>query len=122
MSECMCGAAPTLLYPCSGGSNVGQIANDAARQLTRDGKGKLSCLAGIGGQISGMIESAKAGKVVAIDGCPLKCSYKTLDHAGIQVNQHIVLTECGFEKNRNLCPSDDEVALAISKILPLVKE
>ena len=39
----------TLLFACSGGSNVGQIANDVCRELTKDGTGKLYCLAGMAG-------------------------------------------------------------------------
>ncbi|SHE80054.1 DGC domain-containing protein [Desulfofundulus australicus DSM 11792] len=34
---CTCEAAPVLIFPCSGGSNVGQIANQAAVELTREG-------------------------------------------------------------------------------------
>jgi len=43
----------------------------AGVSLTQNGVGKIFCLAGIGGHVSGMIESTKAGKIlVAIDGCP----------------------------------------------------
>ena len=68
--ECECGAAPVLVYSCSGGSNVGQMANEIARSLGKIQNVKMSCLAGIGGDISSFTESAKAAKgTVAIDGC-----------------------------------------------------
>ena len=70
--KCLCEPTEILIFPCSGGSNVGQIANQAGVKLTQDGMGRFFCLAGIGGHVSGMIESTKAGKVlVAIDGWPV---------------------------------------------------
>jgi uncharacterized metal-binding protein len=72
---CVCQPTEVLIFPCSGGSNVGQIANEAAKQLTKQGVGKMYCLAGIGGHISGIVESTKAAKkIIAIDGCPVICA------------------------------------------------
>lgn len=64
MSDEECISKPTeiLIFPCSGGSNVGQIANEAAKDLTTLGKGKMYCLAGVGGHINNLIESTKAQK------------------------------------------------------------
>ena len=46
----------------------------------------MFCLAGIGARIAGILESTKAAnKLVAIDGCPVACSKKTLEHAGFKV-------------------------------------
>jgi len=44
-----------LVFCCSGGSDVGAIAGQAARKLTEDGHDKMDCLAGIGGRVSGML-------------------------------------------------------------------
>jgi uncharacterized metal-binding protein len=96
---CLCKPTEVLIFPCSGGSNVGQIANEAAKELTTRGLGKMYCLAGIGGHISGIIESTKAAKkIVAIDGCPMHCARKTLEHAECPVNVHVVITEVGIQK------------------------
>ena len=38
-----------MILACSGGSNVGQLSNRAAVELTKEGFGKMYCLAGIGG-------------------------------------------------------------------------
>jgi len=63
-----------LVFPCSGGSNVGQIANEAAVDLDRLHRARIYCLAGISAHIPGMVDSAKsASAVVAIDGCPVAC-------------------------------------------------
>jgi len=100
--KCLCEPSEILIFPCSGGSNVGQIANQAGVKLTQDGIGNFFCLAGIGGHVSGMIESTKAGKVlVAIDGCPVACAKKTLEHAGFNIDEYVQVTELGIEKNHN---------------------
>lgn len=121
--KCMCEPTEILIFSCSGGSNVGQIANQAGIKLTQSGMGKFFCLAGIGGHVSGMIESAKAGKMlVAIDGCPVACAKKTMEHAGFNIDEYVQVTEMGIEKNRNfdINPSDvgkvaDHLASQISK-------
>jgi uncharacterized metal-binding protein len=108
--KCLCEPTEILIFPCSGGSNVGQIANQAGVKLTREGTGKFFCLAGIGGHVSGMIESTKAGKViVAIDGCPVACAKKTLEHAGFNVDEYVEITSMGIEKNYNLNPLTSDV-------------
>ena len=100
--KCLCEPSEILIFPCSGGSNVGQVANGAGVKLTQSGMGNFFCLAGIGGHVSGMIESTKAGKViVAIDGCPVACAKKTLEHAGFNIDEYVQVTELGIEKNHN---------------------
>jgi uncharacterized metal-binding protein len=50
-----------------------------------------------------MIESTKAGKMlIAIDGCPVGCAKKTLEHAGFNVDEYVQVTELGIEKNHDL--------------------
>ena len=52
--------------------------------------------------MSGMIESTKAGKIlVAIDGCPVACAKKTLEHAGFNIDEYVQVTELGIEKNHD---------------------
>jgi len=121
--KCLCQPTEILVFPCSGGSNVGQIANQAGVKLTQNGIGNFFCLAGIGGHVSGMIESTKAGKViVAIDGCPVACAKKTLEHAGFNIDEYVQVTDLGIEKNHNfdLDPMDvgkvaDHLGTRISK-------
>ena len=101
VSSCACSAAPTLIFACSGGADVGALADQTARRLTRDGKGKMFCLAGIGGRISGIMKTTEAaGKILAIDGCPLDCARKSLEQAGFANVSHIRLTDQGFEKGK----------------------
>jgi uncharacterized metal-binding protein len=99
---CACGDKPKLIYACSGVADVGAIADLAARKMTREGIGKMSCLAGIGAGLSGLIESTKAAaKVLVIDGCPVDCGKKILEKAGLSDFNHIRVTEQGFEKGKS---------------------
>jgi uncharacterized metal-binding protein len=109
--DCRCGDAPRLIFPCSGSADVGEIADRAARERTRTGAGKMSCLAGIGGGVSGMIESAKgATGVLAIDGCPIDCAKKTLQQAGITDFVHLRVTDHGMGKGTSAV-TDETIGL-----------
>jgi len=108
--KCLCEPSEILIFPCSGGSNVGQIANQAGVKLAQEGMGRFFCLAGIGAHVSGMVESTKAGKViVAIDGCPVACAKKTLEHAGFNIDEYVQVTDLEIEKNHNLNPLTPDV-------------
>ncbi len=96
---CACSAGPKLIFSCSGAADVGELADQTARKLTRDGLGKMFCLAGIGGRVSGIMKSTEAAaSILAIDGCALDCTKKSLEEAGITRFNHLRLTDLGFEK------------------------
>lgn len=100
--SCDCSAAPKFVFACSGAADVGEVADQAARALTREGKIKMFCLAGIGGQVSGIVKSTEAADtVVAIDGCPLNCARKTLEQAGFSEFEHIELGGLGLKKGES---------------------
>jgi uncharacterized metal-binding protein len=97
--ECACGSAPKLIFPCSGAADVGEVADRAARALTREGAGKMYCLAGVGGHVKDMLLNIQAaGKILAIDGCPKDCARQTLAHAGFKDIAHLRLTDLGLQK------------------------
>ena len=73
--DCCAPNGKIMILTCSGGSNVGQLSNQAAVELTQDGFGKMFCLAGIGGQISGFVQSSRdVLQMVTIDGCDIGCA------------------------------------------------
>jgi len=110
---CACGDKPKLIYACSGVADVGAIADLAARKMTREGTGKMSCLAGIGAGSSGLIESTKAAaKVLVIDGCPVDCGKKILEKAGFSDFKHMRVTEQGFDKGKS--PATDQAINVIT--------
>jgi len=119
---CACSTAPKLIFSCSGGADVGAVADRAARQLTLDGVGKMFCLAGIGGRVSGIVTSTKAAaNILAIDGCPLDCAAKTLKEAGFNDFVHVRVTELGCEKG-NTRVDDACVRSVAQQITPLFSE
>jgi uncharacterized metal-binding protein len=112
--NCCCSGGVKLIFACSGGSDVGEIADRAARSLTRDGAGKMYCLAGVGGRVPGILANVNAaGSVLAIDGCSLACASHCLTLAGFTRFAHLKLPELGMEKGVSP-PTDDAVAKTAS--------
>ena len=103
----VCSGGPTLIFACSGAADVGEITDIAARKLTRDGLGKMFCLAGIGGRIGGIMKTTEsASKILAIDGCSLNCVKNCLEQAGFDKFIHLQLADIGMEKGKS--PIDNE--------------
>ncbi len=102
MSEgkgCSCKGGAKLIFSCSGAADVGEIADRAARQMTKEGAGKMFCLAGIGGRVEGIMKTTEAADMIlALDGCPLDCVKKTLEQAGFDRFTHLRVTDLGMEK------------------------
>jgi len=108
--ECCASKTPVMLLTCSGASNVGQLSNHAALELTREGFGKMFCLAGIGGHLDGFVQSAKdVPQMVVIDGCDTGCAKAILDHVEVPLENYIVLTELGIEKNHDFDLKTEEL-------------
>ncbi len=117
--KCLCSSGDTKIVACSGASNVGQIANQAAIELAKEKVGGFFCLAGVGAHIKAMIESGKeADLVVAIDGCPVQCAAKTLQHAEIEPAIQVIVTDWGVEKSHDIAVDQE----ACSKVIRKVKE
>lgn len=96
-----CTGGPKLIFACSGCADVGEVADRAARQMTKSGIGKMFCLAGIGGRVPGIIKTTEsASKVLAIDGCELDCVKKCLNLAGFEDFKQIRVTDLGMEKGK----------------------
>jgi len=110
---CQCGAAPRLIFSCSGSADVGEVADRAARKLTREGLGKMFCLAGIGGRVSGILKNTEAASaILAIDGCPLNCARKCLEEAGFSGFAHLQLGDMGLAKGET--PASDEAVARVA--------
>ncbi len=101
MSEDCCKpSGNTMILACSGASNLGQLSNQAAVELAREGFGKMFCLAGIGAHLSGFVQSAKdVPAMVAVDGCPVGCAKKILEHAEVPLRAYLTVSDLDIEKN-----------------------
>lgn len=108
-TDCAKTVASTLIFACSGAADVGAVADRAARRLTREGHGKMFCLAGVGGRVPAIIErTSNADTILAIDGCELDCVKECVEHAGFECTEHIRLSDLGMEKGKTAV-SDENV-------------
>jgi uncharacterized metal-binding protein len=108
--ECCVPNGNVMILACSGGSNVGQLANQAAVELTQEGFGKMYCLAGIGGHLGGFVQSARdVPQMIAVDGCPTGCARTILEQAEVPVRSYPVLTDLGIAKNKNFQSDRGEI-------------
>jgi uncharacterized metal-binding protein len=57
----------------------------------------------VGAHIKGLVKSAKeAGLMVAMDGCPVQCAARTMQHAEIEPAIQVIVTELGIEKSHDM--------------------
>lgn len=114
---CSCNEASgpsALVYPCSGAADVGEIADRSGRLLDAEDKAWMSCLAGIGGRVSGLMANASAAPaLLAIDGCPQDCARKTLELAGFTNVKHLRVTDLGFKKGQS--PATEEAIRRVTE-------
>jgi uncharacterized metal-binding protein len=93
----------TMILACGGGSDVGQLSNQAAVELTLEGFGKLSCLAAVGARLPAFIQAAKdIAILVVIDGFEVGCAKGVLAQAEVPLRAYLVITALGNDKNKNL--------------------
>lgn len=79
-----------LVYSCSGCSNVAQLANDVALELSSRNVAQMSCIAGVGGKVKGLVKLAQSGRpIVALDGCKLHCVRSCLTAVDVEPDIHL---------------------------------
>jgi len=110
-----CAGGPMLIFACSGAADVGEIADRAARELTKNGLGKMFCLAGVGGRVAGIMKkTGEASNILAIDGCDLDCTKKCLEQAGFTRFKHLLITDLGMEKGQTP-PTEENIVKVVAK-------
>ncbi len=120
--SCSCSSSKQMVYACSGASDVGELTDKIARRMAKANNtpggciSGMGCLAGIGADLSGMVESAKlANQIIAIDGCSVSCAKKLLEAKGIKTKS-FNLKDLGFEKGKTPC-NDYNIEKAIKLIM-----
>ncbi|WP_062065086.1 putative zinc-binding protein [Cellvibrio sp. OA-2007] len=104
-----------LVYSCSGCSNVAQLANDVAVVLDREGHAQMSCIAGVGGNVKGLVKIAKSGRpILAIDGCRIACVKNVLGNHEITPRWHLELSSLGLKKIEHQSCSVGDMHKALS--------
>lgn len=91
-----------LVYSCSGCSSAAQMANHLALSLDRAGEAEMSCIAGVGGGVPGLVRTARGGRpILALDGCVLHCVAACLRQAGVEPDAHLTLSDYGVRKRKH---------------------
>jgi uncharacterized metal-binding protein len=117
LADCCCANGNTLIFACSGGSNVGQLSNEAAKTLDRLGQGRMYCAIGVAAGLEGFVNAAgEAGRRVVIDGCEGQCVRKAFDAAGLEADVQVVVTDLGIAKAHHFDTTRDEVARVVGAV------
>jgi uncharacterized metal-binding protein len=115
MSEC-CAQRNVLVFACSGGSNVGQLSNEAAKRLDVEGVGSFFCMAGIGGGIAGIVAKSKeADATIVIDGCDVACVKAAFEREGVPITRYVVVTDLGIEKGHHFNLTEGQITAVCDK-------
>ncbi len=105
---CNCGsdAETNLIYACSGAANTGLLADQVMRALNRDKVGSSTCLAAMGADLTGFIQSARsATRNIVLDGCKVGCGAKIFEKNGLPF-RHFVMTDYDVEKGKTAITGD----------------
>jgi uncharacterized metal-binding protein len=80
----------------------------------------MYCTAGIGGRVSKIMKTTEsAGKILAIDGCPLNCVKNSLQQAGFNKFSHLQVTDLGMNKGSS--PANEEnIAKVVAKAAEMI--
>lgn len=109
MSSC-CAGKKTLVFACSGASNVGQLSNEAAKRLDQQGVGSFFCMAGVGGGLGGFVsKSCAADATIVIDGCDVGCVKAAFEREGVPISKYVVITDLGIEKGHHFNLEDTQI-------------
>jgi uncharacterized metal-binding protein len=104
---CCCGKIQyNLVFACSGAADVGAVADQAARKLSRDKTAAVCCTAAIAAEIPEILERTTfATKTAVIDGCDKACAKKIMDKGGFAGYAYLELGTLGMEKGKT--PAND---------------
>ena len=109
------GGTKRIIFACAGASKAGQLSNEAAVQLTKEGYGNIACTASLAVSTPSIKKKVEAAdEVVVIDGCPVGCARQIVERAGVAPDQEIVVTALGIEKGGGLDLSEEDVETVVS--------
>lgn len=117
MSCCNAMGQQVMLLSCSGMSNVGQLANQAAIRLHQEGVGTGSCAVGIAAGVEGLVKGATEVPFrVVIDGCPVACARVGLERQGLAPDVYLQVTELGIAKAKVFDLPDEQIEQTVEAV------
>lgn len=112
-----------VVYACSGCSSAAQMANDLAVRLDREQVAEMSCIAGVGGGVGPLVDTATSGRpILAIDGCPLECARKSLEQHDVRPDCHVNLAKRGVAKEFHSDYDDETAATMYDELLDDIED
>ena len=113
-----------LVYACSGCSSAAQLANAVAVRLDRMRLAEMSCIAGVGGDVTALLRVAHSGRrKIVLDGCPLHCAGNCLRRQSIEPDVHIDLSREGVRKKMHADPNPEDIERVLHMVvMPRLKE
>ena len=90
----------TLIYACSGCSDVAQLANSVALRLDHAGEAEMSCIAGVG--------------------CQMHCASHCLAKADVIPTEHVKLYENGLRKRRGQFYDEQTITEVTAEVKGLI--
>ncbi len=109
------GGTKRIIFACAGASNVGQLSNEAAVRLTKEGYGNIACTASLAiGTPSIKKKIEEADEVIVIDGCPVGCARQIAEQAGVTPTQVIVVTDLSIAKGGSLDLAEEDAETVVS--------
>jgi uncharacterized metal-binding protein len=119
--QCTCtvpepeGGKNRIIFACAGASNVGQLSNEAAVQLTKEGYGNIACTASLAIRTPSIMRKAgDADEIVIIDGCAVGCAEKIAKAAGVNPDQVIIATDLDIAKGHELSLNEEDLETIVS--------
>jgi len=95
---CGCGVREYMVLSCSGSSDVGYIADQVARMLSKNKVRKMNCLTVAATGTEEKINEFKKCSILVIDGCNEDCGKKIMAMRGISNYKYLRLTDLGYVK------------------------
>ncbi len=118
-----CSSSNVIIYSCSGGSRIGQIANDTAVLLKNLGVGNMKCITCVALLMNSHVETAKnAQHIVALDGCKVGCVKLSLEKAGIEKFHHVIVADHGITNKSEESDNKSDVAKIANISASLLKQ
>lgn len=102
--------------------SAAQMANDLAVRLDREHVAEMFCIAGVGGDVGPLVDTATSGRpMLFIDGCPLECARKSLENHDVTPNCHVNLAKRGVPKQYHVDYDDDQAEELFDALVDEVK-
>ncbi|MBI5091802.1 MAG: putative zinc-binding protein [Candidatus Hydrogenedentes bacterium] len=112
-----------MVFACSGAADVGAIADQAARKLTREKTAAMCCTAAIAAEVPDIVAKADlATGMVVIDGCDKACAKSILEKSGFDKFAYVQLISLGMEKGKTAVTEENIAKAANASAEALVRD